>query len=86
VPVASVESCGDESAVALPPSDGSSGICTFSRGRLAPNWALFVREGGVKASADDIEAFRALSCVWARCGCGGDWILLFFRDVTVSID
>jgi hypothetical protein len=37
VPVASVDSRGDESAVALPPSEGSSGIWTFSLGLFAPS-------------------------------------------------
>jgi hypothetical protein len=40
-----------ESAVALPPSEGSSGICTFSTGRLPETEAELVREGGVKPSA-----------------------------------
>lgn len=37
-----------DSAVALPPSEGSSGICTFRRGLAAPPMRrLFDREGGV---------------------------------------
>lgn len=38
-----------DSAVALPPSEGSSGIWTFSRGLAAPppTRRLFDREGGV---------------------------------------
>jgi hypothetical protein len=40
-----------ESAVALPPSEGSSGICTFRTGRLPETEAELVREGGVKPSA-----------------------------------
>lgn len=72
VPVASVDSGGEEPAVPFPSSEGSSGICNASRGRLAFNCALFVREGGGKVSLDEIEAFRFLSCVLARCGAGGD--------------
>ena len=51
-----------ESAVALPPSEGSSGICTFKTGRLPPpSWAEFVREGGVKPSGmEDMETLRFL--------------------------
>jgi hypothetical protein len=36
LPVASVDSCGEESAVALPPSEGSSGIWTLRTGLLVP--------------------------------------------------
>lgn len=52
-----------ESAVALPAldGDGSSGICTFSTGRLAPPiLAELVRDGGVKLSMEDIDTFRFL--------------------------
>ncbi len=46
----SVEFLGDaDSAVALAPSDGSSGISTLRRGRAAPppERRLFCRDGGV---------------------------------------
>lgn len=49
--VASVECCPADvdSAVLLPVSDGSSGICTFRRGRDGPpTRKLFAREGGVR--------------------------------------
>ena len=47
VPPAVPADCrGDDSAVALPPSDCSLGICTLSLGRLAPSCALLVRDGG----------------------------------------
>ena len=72
VPVASVDSGGEEPAVPFPSSEGSSGICNASLGRLALSCALFVREGGGKASFDEIEAFLFLSCVLARCCPGGD--------------
>jgi hypothetical protein len=60
-PVASVDSRGllVESFVPSPPSEGSSGIWTFRRGRLAPSCALLVREGGVKVSeTEDIDVWR----------------------------
>lgn len=87
VPVASVDSCGDESAVWLPPSEGSSGICSANLGLLAFSCALLVRDGGVKASTEDNEAFRFLLCVLARCGGGGDFVAPLLRDVPkMSID
>lgn len=68
-----------DSAVALPPSDGSSGICTFSRGREAPppTRRLFDREGGVNvvSGIDDIELLRfAWACIWVFVlwGTGGE--------------
>jgi hypothetical protein len=61
-----------ESAVLLPPSDGSSGICTFKTGLFPPpplNCAEFVRDGGVNPSGiEDIEILRFLLCVCDRCG------------------
>lgn len=45
-PAVPPEPRGDDSAVALPPSDCSLGICKFSLGLLAPSWALDVRDGG----------------------------------------
>jgi hypothetical protein len=72
-----------ESAVAEPPSEGSSGICTFSTGRLPPppSWAEFVREGGVKPSGmEDMEILRFLLCVWARTGGGEGFVGLGGRE------
>ena len=73
-----------ESAVALPPSEGSSGICTFKTGRLPPTDAEFVREGGVKPSAaDDTETLRFLLCVLERGG-GGDVLPRFTAPVSTD--
>lgn len=59
-----------ESAVLLPPSDGSSGICTFNIGLFPPpplNCAEFVRDGGVNPSGmEDMETLRFLLCVFER--------------------
>lgn len=44
-PIVPADCRGEDSAVALPPSDCSLGICTVSRGRAAPNRALLVRDG-----------------------------------------
>jgi hypothetical protein len=69
-----VEERGEEfeSAVLLPPSDGSSGICTFNTGLFPPpplNCAEFVRDGGVNPSGmEDMEILRFLLCVFERCG------------------
>ena len=62
-----------EFAVALPPpSDGSSGICTFKTGRLPPPiLAELVREGGAKPSEEDMETFLFL-WVCDRTGGGGE--------------
>lgn len=63
-----------ESAVALPASDGSSGICTLRTGRFpVPSWAELVLEGGAKLSdIDDKETFL-FAWVWLRAGIvGGD--------------
>ncbi len=71
-----------ESAVALPPSEGSSGICTFSTGRLPDTEAELVRDGGVKPSAaDEMETLRFLVCVLERGG--GD---VFICTAPVSKD
>jgi hypothetical protein len=72
-PVALVDECGLEleSAVALPPSESPSGICTFKTGRLPPpSDAELVLEGGVKPSGLEDWEIRFL-CVLARTGCGG---------------
>lgn len=42
---------GEDSAVALPPSDCSLGIWTLSLGLFAPICALFVRDGGGNSPA-----------------------------------
>jgi hypothetical protein len=72
-----------ESAVALPPSEGSSGICTFRTGRLPPTDAEFVLEGGVKPSAaEETETLRIL-CVLERAG-GGDVLPRFTAGVSTD--
>jgi hypothetical protein len=54
------DSRGDDSAVALPPSDCSLGICTFNLGLLA---SLFVLTGMGIVGTEDWD--------WVRCGCVG---------------
>ena len=58
------ESFGDESAVALPASDCSLGICTLSLGLFSPMRRLFVRDGGGTVGIEDVD--------WVRCG--GCWM------------
>lgn len=62
--VDSVELRGEfDSAVALPPSEGSSGISTLKRGRAPPpSFMLLVRDGGVNvvSGIDDTEMLRLL--------------------------
>lgn len=53
---------GEESAVALPASECSLGICTVNRGLLG-SAMLFVLDGGAMLGTDDVD------CV--RCGGGG---------------
>jgi hypothetical protein len=86
VPVASVDSCGEEPAVPFPSSEGSSGICNASLGRLAFNCALLVREGGGKASFEEMEAFLFLSWVLARWGAGGDGAALPCETLPMSME
>jgi hypothetical protein len=75
-----------ESAVALPPSEGSSGICTFRTGRLPDTEAELVLEGGVKPSAaEDTETLRFLLCVFERAGGGGD-VLILIAPVSTDCD
>ena len=75
-----------ESAVALPPSEGSSGICTFRTGRLPDTEAELVREGGVKPSAaEDTETLRFLLCAFERAGGGGD-VLILTAPVSTDCD
>lgn len=62
------ESRGDESAVALPPSDCSLGICTLRRGRLALTCTLLARGGGGISDTEDVDGTRWGS-VADRVGC-----------------
>lgn len=69
-----------DSAVALPPSEGSSGIWTLSRGLAAPPIRrLFDREGGVNV-VSGMEAITPSLFLWlcasaTRCG-GGEVVVL----------
>lgn len=69
------ESRDESSAVALPPSECSLGICTLSCGRL--DWPLFVRVGGmISLDSDEIDCVRvavAVASVTPR-GAGGGGI------------
>jgi hypothetical protein len=82
------ESFGDESAVALPASDCSLGICTLSRGFLGSVCRLLVREGGWMADTEDVDWERCGGCCWldicAGCGCGGDNPLACSRAMAVA--
>lgn len=79
-PASVVEFFGEaDSAVALAPSEASSGISTRSRGRDAPPppiRRLFCRDGGVKvvSGTDDIESLGlGIVCVLSeRLGMGGE--------------
>jgi hypothetical protein len=72
-----------DSAVALPPSEGSSGICTFSTGRLPDTDAELVRDGGVKLSAaEETETLRFL----LRAGGGGDVLPRFTPVVSTDCE
>ena len=52
-------SLGEDPAVALPASECSLGIWTFSRGRFSPPICmLFVREGGGMLGSEAIDGFR----------------------------
>jgi hypothetical protein len=54
-----MESLGEESAVALPPSDCSLGICTLNFGLfLSACWRLFVRVGGAIIGTVGVERVR----------------------------
>lgn len=64
----------------LPASDGSSGICTFRRGREGPpTRKLFAREGGVCVCSGIDETDNWRRCeggpVSDRLGCGGEAVL-----------
>jgi hypothetical protein len=52
------ESRGDDSAVALPASEFSLGICTFKRGRFAPICRLSVRERGGISGIEERDCVR----------------------------
>lgn len=54
-------SLGEESAVALPVSDCSLGICTFNLGRLGSLVMLLVRDGGAIVGTEDTDEVR---CGW----------------------
>lgn len=67
------ESLGDESAVALPPSECSLGICTRSLGLLSPIRRLFVRDGGGITGTADVDCVLCGGCWGGACGgCGWD--------------
>lgn len=51
----------DESAVALPPSEVSLGICTFNCGRFDGNGPLLVRDGGLIFGVEAIAPTRGAS-------------------------
>ena len=85
--MASEEARGDpDSAVPLPASDGSSGICTFRRGRAMPDTALALptrlldRDGGVNVvsgmdtAIDPVLLSSACSIEPDRCGTGGELV------------
>ena len=50
-----IESLGDESAVALPPSDCSLGIWTRNLGLFLSICRLFVRVGGAIGGTDEVD-------------------------------
>lgn len=52
------ESREDDPAVALPWSEFSLGICTFSCGRFVVCGPLFVRDGGLISGVDDMDGAR----------------------------
>jgi hypothetical protein len=53
-----IESLGDESAVALPPSECSLGIWTRNFGLFLSICRLFVRVGGAMGGTDEVECVR----------------------------
>lgn len=66
------ESFGEESAVALPASECSLGICTLNRGLLSPIRRLFVRDGGGIVGIEDVDWVLCGGCEAGTCGgCGG---------------
>jgi hypothetical protein len=68
-----MESFGDESAVALPPSECSLGIWTRSFGLFLSICKLFVRAGGAIAGTDEVDCVRCGGCS----GCGGCGLDIF---------
>jgi hypothetical protein len=58
-----IESLGDESAVALPPSECSLGICTRNLGLFLSVCKLFVLVGGAIGGTAEVDCVRR--------GCGG---------------
>jgi hypothetical protein len=53
-----IESLGEESAVALPPSECSLGICTRNFGLFLSICRLFVRVGGAIGGTDEVDCVR----------------------------
>jgi hypothetical protein len=51
------DSFGEESAVALPASECSLGICTLRRGRFASVAILLVRDGGI-GGTEEVDCVR----------------------------
>lgn len=81
----------EEPAVALPASEASSGICTFSRGLEAPPGVcrLLVRDGGVKAlSGIEIMESCLLFKAWLfdRGGWGGELVGLLREMLPTSTE
>ena len=79
--------------MALPPSEGSSGIWTFKRGRETPppTRRVLDRDGGVKvvSGIEDMDPLRLMvgwAWVLARCNCGGELVALFLDTLPTSID
>lgn len=60
------ESRSDDSAVALPRSEFSLGICTFNCGRLDGRGPLLVRMGGLMSDAEEIDCARGGSVAALR--------------------
>jgi hypothetical protein len=56
------ESFGDESAVALPASECSLGICTLNLGLLSPMRRLFVLDGGGMVGIEEVDCVRCGGC------------------------
>ena len=62
---------GEDSAVALPPSDCSLGIWTVNRGLAAENFPLLVRDGGWISPEVDAVCVRARAGTPRGLGGGG---------------
>jgi hypothetical protein len=69
-----MESLGDESAVALPPSECSLGICTLNFGLfLSACWRLLTRVGGAMIGTVGVESVRCGGCGLEIFGGWGGW-------------